>query len=279
MLHQGILYALLVSHSSLVTLLRPKDHSIHPADLHILLSTIRSTYALRTPNSESWIPICLPRFNPRGFLHAFISYIDGGQVVDQIDSQEDTAGTEDLGLGIVLLTTDKEGFFDMKEWKDHILEKLLQISTGLSTSVVSAHRDSLYTRIHSAVVPIIQSNTAATADKLPEALKIREISNSHHYPNIPPIRHFWYKSKTHVQIFTPTFPSHASVRSDLGTSQATIAQYLHIREALHNSANRTRGDGSARLVYIVGEAESILGLVSYLLAGRFSPGLKCVPPL
>ena len=27
--------------------------------------------------SESWTPVCLPRFNDRGFLHAYVAYVDG----------------------------------------------------------------------------------------------------------------------------------------------------------------------------------------------------------
>ncbi|KAI5474316.1 vacuolar fusion protein MON1, partial [Pseudohyphozyma bogoriensis] len=70
-----LLYVLLISSSRIVTLLRPKRHSIHPTDLHLLLTPILSSTTFRSPGGESWIPICLPKFNDTGFLHAYISFV------------------------------------------------------------------------------------------------------------------------------------------------------------------------------------------------------------
>ncbi|KAL8276925.1 hypothetical protein RQP46_010653 [Phenoliferia psychrophenolica] len=91
-----LLYALVLSSSLVVTLVRPKKHSVHPSDLHLLLSTIASSSTFQTPEAESWIPICLPRFNSKGFLHAYISYLD-----------DDT--------GLVFVCGEREGFEKMQE--------------------------------------------------------------------------------------------------------------------------------------------------------------------
>ncbi|GMF06332.1 unnamed protein product [Ambrosiozyma monospora] len=29
-----------------------------------------------TPNEDFWVPVCLPKFNPNGFLYSFIQFID-----------------------------------------------------------------------------------------------------------------------------------------------------------------------------------------------------------
>ncbi|KAF8527468.1 DUF254-domain-containing protein [Hysterangium stoloniferum] len=74
---KDILYAILVSGDRIVTIVRPKKHSVHPTDLHILLN------ALHTPsiaaNPASWLPICLPKFNPRSFVHAYVCFLDHDQ--------------------------------------------------------------------------------------------------------------------------------------------------------------------------------------------------------
>ncbi|KAK4056699.1 Vacuolar fusion protein mon1 [Microbotryomycetes sp. JL221] len=101
----SVLYAMVISSGRLVTLLRPSSHSIHPADLHILLSTISSSRTFMTPEGESWIPICLPRFNNKGFLHCYISYV-----------------TE--STGVVLVGAERDKFEGIKEWAEVVKTKL-----------------------------------------------------------------------------------------------------------------------------------------------------------
>ncbi|OWT40164.1 vacuolar fusion protein MON1 [Cryptococcus neoformans Bt1] len=105
---KDLLYVLLIAGGHIVTALRPRKHSIHPSDLHLLLNTIASSSALRT--TETWLPICFPKFNPSGFVHAYISYV-----------------LEDVGL--VFVSADREAFEDLRIWKDMVLEKLEQDKT------------------------------------------------------------------------------------------------------------------------------------------------------
>ncbi|KWU44365.1 DUF254-domain-containing protein, partial [Rhodotorula sp. JG-1b] len=113
-----LLYVLLLAEGRLVTLLRPKKHSIHPTDLHLLLETVRRPSPLLEPGAESWFPICLPRFNPRGFLHAYVSFLETSPTspphslsASSSGSNESKAGggggggakAED-GIGVVILT-------------------------------------------------------------------------------------------------------------------------------------------------------------------------------
>lgn len=105
---KDLLYVLLIAGGHIVTVLRPRKHSIHPSDLHLLLNTIASSSALRT--TETWLPICFPKFNPSGFVHAYISYV-----------------LEDVGL--VFVSADREAFEDLRVWKDMVLEKLEQDKT------------------------------------------------------------------------------------------------------------------------------------------------------
>lgn len=98
---QDLLYVLLVAGNNIITLLRPRKHSIHPSDLHLLLNTLSSSSTLQS--SEIWIPICFPKFNPAGFVHAYVSYI-----------------LDDIGL--IFVSADKEALEDLRSWKQVVME-------------------------------------------------------------------------------------------------------------------------------------------------------------
>ncbi|GAA94554.1 hypothetical protein E5Q_01206 [Mixia osmundae IAM 14324] len=117
---KDLLYAIVLAGGRVVTLIRPKGQHVHPADLHVLLNTINSSTSLTIPGSESWLPICLPRYNSSGFLHAYISFIS-------------------VSIGIVFIGGNREAFFDCQEWKSNVAEKLQMAPTfkTLEASVVS----------------------------------------------------------------------------------------------------------------------------------------------
>ncbi len=81
---------MLVSRGRVLTIVRPRKRSVHPAgycfaflyqlvlsydfaDLHILLNTVHAPaiFDAATTTPVSWLPICLPKFNSDGFLHAY----------------------------------------------------------------------------------------------------------------------------------------------------------------------------------------------------------------
>ena len=87
-----MLYVILIANNRIVTLIRPKKHSIHPAgillrsdlaptswswdvDLHIIMNTIHSPSIFNSPAASSWIPFCLPKFNAGGFVNTYITFI------------------------------------------------------------------------------------------------------------------------------------------------------------------------------------------------------------
>lgn len=57
--------------------------------MHLLLNTLATSATLRSV--ETWLPICLPKFNPAGFVHAYISFV-----------------REDVGL--VFISADRDAF-------------------------------------------------------------------------------------------------------------------------------------------------------------------------
>jgi hypothetical protein len=88
------------SHLSVINLLRPRKHSIHPSDLHLLLTLIRSSPALREPGGEAWVPVSLPKMGGE-WCWVYLAFL------------ENQGG----GVGFVGVGKDKEGFGAMQDVK------------------------------------------------------------------------------------------------------------------------------------------------------------------
>ncbi|KAL0094130.1 vacuolar fusion protein MON1 [Phycomyces blakesleeanus] len=119
---RDLLYAMVVAKGRLVTLLRPRKHSLHPSDLHLLFNMLTGSTTFHT--AESWTPLCLPKFNSQGFLHAYICYIE-------------------RDISMVMISTSKDSFFELSEWKTtmveamkkkNVLENVLKASDELYTT-------------------------------------------------------------------------------------------------------------------------------------------------
>lgn len=67
-------------------------------DLHIIQNLVDSSESLKT--AESWTPICLPKFDPNGYMHGHVSYL-----------------AEDCQACLLLLTVDRDVFFVLSEAK------------------------------------------------------------------------------------------------------------------------------------------------------------------
>ncbi|KAG0304849.1 Vacuolar fusion protein mon1b [Dissophora globulifera] len=98
-----LLYAILLTPTQLITLLRPRTHSMHPSDLHLIFNLLSGSTTFES--SESWTPICLPKFNNKSFLHAYICYIA-------------------KNVCMLLISPDKDSFFEMSNVKQRVVEEL-----------------------------------------------------------------------------------------------------------------------------------------------------------
>jgi len=99
-----VLYVMLVSRGRVLTIVRPRKRSVHPADLHILLNTIHAPaiFDAATTTPVSWLPICLPKFNSDGFLHAYVQFLRPGDLVieeAQNDGQQNQSNSNEEGGG------------------------------------------------------------------------------------------------------------------------------------------------------------------------------------
>jgi len=146
-----VVFGILLSDNHLISLVRMKKYYIHPADLHLIFNLINSTESFK--HSESWTPLCLPKFDSSGFLHAHVSYL-----------------TEETNACLIILTTDRNAFFDLSQAKAKIVERLQR--HGVLTSISTALENIQYT---------------AASIELPE------------------MRHFLYKSRSSAQFTSPTY--------------------------------------------------------------------------
>lgn len=259
-----LLYVLLLAKGRLVTLLRPKKHSIHPTDLHLLLSTIyaprrrsseqeeeekeaandaqlgpdsesNATRAdqrrprrvrpspLMEPGAEAWLPICLPRFNPRGFLHAYVSFLEtgssassrwtGGDAVagggaarfprDEDAGGDGGDGDGGGGIGLVILSPRRDAFAGVQSAAHAIKQRLLSSPTSSTPSSATPLNPTPGTLAAGAAAG---AGAATAADgglvhsismaRAHQAYSLGEVA-------VPGLRHFVYKDRERVQVTMP----------------------------------------------------------------------------
>lgn len=104
---KNLVFAILIAKSKLIALVRMKKYVIHPADLRIIFNLIDSTENFKY--SESWTPICLPKFDSNGYMHAHVSYL-----------------TDDCEACLLLMSVERDHsvFSVLSEAKRKITEKL-----------------------------------------------------------------------------------------------------------------------------------------------------------
>lgn len=86
------------------------------ADLHLLLNTLAAP-ALRSSASASWLPICLPKFNPQGFLYCYVSFLDA-QENSLSEKDEPADAVDETPIGLAIVTPDRDGFEKIRSLAD-----------------------------------------------------------------------------------------------------------------------------------------------------------------
>ncbi|XP_016327913.1 protein SAND-like isoform X1 [Sinocyclocheilus anshuiensis] len=203
---KNLVFSILLAGNRLVTLVRKKDQFLHHMDLHLLFNLVGSSSSFRA--GEGWTPICLPKFNPAGFFHAHISYLEPAS-----------------DLCLILVSTDREDFFNLSDCKKRFLERL--------------RRRSAY-------------------QSLQEAL------NTPSYPisqvGIPELRHFVYKSKSSGLytsfLFFPVSPDFPAPYQAEEEHEKLMGLYQHLHSCLHHPTR------PLRYIYHCTETENLYALVT-----------------
>ncbi|MCO5565782.1 hypothetical protein L7F22_019457 [Adiantum nelumboides] len=189
---QDALYAVLLTRNGIVTLARRRKHSIHPVDCHLLVNTVLSTNALKEGGTQSWVPICLPKFAPQGFLYAHVSFLDDEAKRNKDEKAKDVstapASARHPDLGLVLVTANPDGFDDMSAWRDRIVG-LLQENKMFKSLLQTA-------RLSKGDKNDAQDDEAVSAAKNSSTTAIRYSADE---LGIAGLRHFCFKWRSNVQ--------------------------------------------------------------------------------
>ena len=118
-----LLYGLVVAGARLVSVIRPKKHSLHPSDLQLIFNMLFEAEGIKAGGGDSWIPICLPGFNNRGYLYMYVSFLDmGGNAARELEHGEKIAKED--AVAIILLSAERDSFESMRSMKNYIVHEL-----------------------------------------------------------------------------------------------------------------------------------------------------------
>lgn len=248
---KSILYGIIVADSRLVAVIRPRRHSLHPPDLHLIFSMLFNTHSFSKGRGEHWVPICLPKFNATGFLYAYIHFFAPPQVA------------------LVLISADKNAFFELQAAKENIVEDLR--THDLITPILNSLKRGRYRTIEIFGTPHITTTTTAaayahTSDSHLSTSRVgSEGSGSSDIPHnvtttisssaminssiLAPftIRHFLYKSKQNVQFVMPSFDPHYL---DNKARHKLMALYHQLHGALHSNGAGARPGNNLRVYHV-----------------------------
>lgn len=117
---EKLLYGLIVAGGKLVSVIRPRRHSLHPSDLQLIFNMLFESGGIKAGGGENWVPLCLPAFNSSGYLYMYVSFFDD---TSADGAKEETLIPEDE-IAIILISPDKESFYDLKEMRDKVASSL-----------------------------------------------------------------------------------------------------------------------------------------------------------
>jgi hypothetical protein len=175
---ENLLYGLIVAGGRLVSVIRPKRHSLHPSDLQLIFNMLFEARSVKAGGGENWIPLCLPGFNNRGYLYMYVSFLGGREGGGATDAQSTTASSNsrEEEVAILLISADKESFYELKKMRDDVVS---QSEKNGSMDIIKA---------------AVLSGRPSTTDIVPGTQ----------------LQHFLYKSRANVQFTMPSYSPHFS---------------------------------------------------------------------
>lgn len=194
----SLLYGLVVAGGRLVSVIRPKKHSLHPGDLQLIFNMIFEADAVKAGGGESWIPVCLPGFNNSGFLFMYVSFLDLRGDVSNVAGE---TATKEESVAVVLLSADRESFYELQAMRIALVEVSEIVSQALKDQLVDNHPDDLQQMEKNESIKIIRTaieqGRPATTDIVPGTV----------------LRHFLYRSRANVQFTMSSYDPEFSLIS------------------------------------------------------------------
>lgn len=204
---EKLLYGLIVAGGRLVSVVRPKRHSLHPSDLQLIFNMLFEAKSIETGGGENWIPICLPGFNSSGYLYMYVSFLASQEECEVTDGRPSTASSTSPQdkVAVLLISADKESFYELQKMRDDVVSQLEK--NGSMDIIKSA----------------VRGGRPSTTDIMPGSQ----------------LRHFLYKSRSNVQFTMPSFaPYFCSPIARRRYAPYHIHQLCERLENLNNKINR-----------------------------------------
>jgi hypothetical protein len=144
----SLLYGLIVASGKLVSVVRPKKHSLHPGDLHLIFNMLFEAGSVKAGGGENWIPLCLPGFNNTGYLYMYVSFLNLEDPTEHMQERPRTSDGADDEVAVLLISAEKESFFELRRMRDDLVEVRVVNSQpyGLFGFFSVMFAKSLYTR-------------------------------------------------------------------------------------------------------------------------------------
>lgn len=60
------------------------------------MNTVHSPSIFNSPAAASWIPVCLPKFNPSGFVNMYITFLRKDDIVTPVNTPPSSHATPEL---------------------------------------------------------------------------------------------------------------------------------------------------------------------------------------
>jgi len=208
---EHLLYGLIVAGGRLVSVVRPRKHSLHPGDLHLIFNMLFEAGSVKAGGGENWIPLCLPGFNNTGYLYMYVSFLNLENPTEEIKERPPSSSGNEEEVAILLISANKEGFFELRQMRDDLVRHLSKNGT-------------------------LEMIRQAVHKKRPQCTDI-----------IPGtvLRHFLYKSRGNVQFIMPAYEPYFDTpisRRRLLTLYAQLHTALHSRPVhpkIHHSTSTT----------------------------------------
>ena len=119
---ESLLYGLIVAGGRLVSVVRPRRHSLHPSDLQLIFNMLFEADSVKTGGGENWIPLCLPGFNRNGYLYMYVSFIQP-KAPDEAETSRtsDKFGKKDE-VAVLLISANKDSFYELRNMRNAVIE-------------------------------------------------------------------------------------------------------------------------------------------------------------
>jgi len=199
---KDLLYGLIVAGGSLVSVIRPRTHSLHPGDLQLIFNMLFEAEGVNAGGGESWIPMCLPGFNKNGFLYMYVSFIDArsGSENDKEDGDRgidlDDVKKENR-IAVLLISAKKESFYKLRSMRD--------------ATVAELEKNGKMRIIKAAVL----KGRPQVTDIFPGTV----------------LKHFLYKSRRNLQFAMPSYEPHFATLLD---RRRLMSQYDSLHASVHS---------------------------------------------